>query len=99
MCKQIGRRRSARPFYWADCPRPERALQLDGIPRAGFTGEEVSVDAWAVLEGELAATLLVLNHRAYTIRVRSPDESRLTLDRMGNTLLVSASGRTARYRS
>jgi multidrug efflux pump subunit AcrB len=63
--------------------------------RAGFTGEEVAVDASAVLEGEPAATPLVLNDRAYTIRVRFPEESRATLDRMSNTLLVSASGRTA----
>ena len=63
--------------------------------RAGFTGEEVAVDASAVLEGEPAATPLVINDRAYTIRVRFPDESRATLDRMSNTLLVSASGRTA----
>jgi hypothetical protein len=67
--------------------------------RAAFTGEEVAVDASAVLKGEPTATLLVLNHRAYTIRVRFPDESRLTLDRMSNTLLVSVSGRTAGYRS
>ena len=63
--------------------------------RAGFTGEEVAVDASAVLEGEPAATPLVINDRAYTIRVRFPDESRATLDRMSNTVLVSASGRTA----
>jgi multidrug efflux pump subunit AcrB len=63
--------------------------------RAGFTEEEVAIDASAVLEGEPAATSLVVNDRAYTIRVRFPDESRTTLDRMSNTLLVSASGRTA----
>jgi multidrug efflux pump subunit AcrB len=63
--------------------------------RAGFTGEEVAVDASAVLEGEPAATPLVIDDRAYTIRVRFPGESRATLDRMSNTLLVSASGRTA----
>jgi multidrug efflux pump subunit AcrB len=63
--------------------------------RAGFTGEELAVDASSILEGEPAATPLVLNDRAYTIRVRFPDESRSTLDRMSNTLLVSASGRTA----
>ena len=63
--------------------------------RAGFTGEEVAVDASSILEGEPAATPLVLNDRAYTIRVRFPDVNRATLDRMSNTLLVSASGRTA----
>jgi CzcA family heavy metal efflux pump len=63
--------------------------------RAGFTPEEVALDASAVLEGEPAATPVVLNDRAYTIRVRFPDANRSSLDRMTNTLLTSASGRTA----
>jgi multidrug efflux pump subunit AcrB len=63
--------------------------------RAGFTPEEVAVDASAVLEGEPSATPMVLNDRAYKIRVRFPDSSRSTLDRMSNTLLVSSTGRTA----
>ena len=41
--------------------------------RAGFTPEEVAVDASAILEGEPAATPVVLNDRAYTIRVRFPE--------------------------
>ncbi len=63
--------------------------------RAGFTPEEVAVDASAILEGEPAATPVVVNDRAYTIRVRFPEQTRATLDRMSNTLLASASGRTA----
>lgn len=63
--------------------------------RAGFTPEEVALDASAVLEGEPSATPVVLNDRAYTIRVRFPDENRSSLDRMTNTLLTSASGHTA----
>ncbi len=63
--------------------------------RAGFFPEEVSVDAAAILEGEPAATPVILNDRAYTIRVRFPDANRATLDRMSNTLLGSATGRTA----
>ena len=63
--------------------------------RSGFTPEELAVDASAILEGEPAATPLISNDRAYTIRVRFPDASRKTLDRMTNTLLVSASGHTA----
>src|SRR3989449_6229553 len=63
--------------------------------RAGFTPEEVAVDASAILEGEPAATPVVLNDRAYTIPVRFPEQSRATLDRMSNTLLTSATGRTA----
>ena len=63
--------------------------------RAGFTPEEVALDASAVLEGEPAATPVILNDRPYTIRVRFPDQNRSSLDRMTNTLLTSATGRTA----
>jgi len=63
--------------------------------RAGFTPEEVAVDASAILEGEPAAMPVIVNDRAYAIRVRFPEQVRSTLDRMSNTLLSSASGRTA----
>ncbi len=63
--------------------------------RSGFTPEEIAVDASAILEGEPAATPVILNDRSYTIRIRFPDANRATLDKMANTLLVSASGRTA----
>src|SRR5712664_22902 len=63
--------------------------------RAGFTPEEVALNAAAVLEGEPAATPVILNDRAYTIRVRFPEQSRTSLDNMSNALLTSATGRTA----
>jgi CzcA family heavy metal efflux pump len=63
--------------------------------RAGFTPEEVAIDAAAVLEGEPSPTPLVLNDRAYTIRVRFPERSRSSLENMTNTLLISGTGRTA----
>jgi CzcA family heavy metal efflux pump len=63
--------------------------------RAGFTPEEVAVNAAAVLEGEPAATPVILNDRAYTIRVRFPEQSRASLDQMSNTLLTSSTGRSA----
>ncbi len=63
--------------------------------RAGFTPEEVAVDAAAILEGEPAATPLVSNGRAYVVRVRFPDSSRVSLETMSNTLLTSSSGKTA----
>jgi CzcA family heavy metal efflux pump len=63
--------------------------------RAGFTPEEVAVNAAAVLEGEPAATPVILNDRAYTIRVRFPDQNRSSLDSMSNALLTSSTGRTA----
>src|SRR5579871_6637896 len=63
--------------------------------RAGFTPEEVSTDALAVLEGAPASTPVILNDRAYTIRVRFPEVARSSLDRMSDTLLVSSTGKTA----
>jgi len=63
--------------------------------RSGFALDEVAIDAAAVLEGEPAATPVILNDRVYTIRVRFPEQSRASLDRMGNTLLTSATGKTA----
>jgi multidrug efflux pump subunit AcrB len=63
--------------------------------RAGFTPEEIAMDAAAILEGEPAATPVILNDRAYTIRIRFPEQSRSSLDRMSNTLVASSTGRTA----
>jgi CzcA family heavy metal efflux pump len=63
--------------------------------RAGFTPEEVALDASAVLAGEPAAAPVVLNDRSYTIRVRFPDQNRSSLERMSNTLLAGSTGHTA----
>jgi CzcA family heavy metal efflux pump len=63
--------------------------------RAGFTPEEVSVNAAAVLEGEPAATPVIAQDIPYTIRVRYPESNRASLDAMSNTLLNSSSGHTA----
>jgi CzcA family heavy metal efflux pump len=63
--------------------------------RSGFTPEEIAVDASAILEGEPAATPVIINDRSYTIRVRFPETNRSSLDRMSNTLVSSATGRSA----
>lgn len=63
--------------------------------QTGFTPEEVETDANAILDGVAAATPLVVNSRAYTIRVRFPDRNRDSVAAMNNTLLSSASGSTA----
>ncbi len=63
--------------------------------RAGFTPEEVAIDASAILEGEPAATPVITQDIAYTIRVRYPDANRSSVSTMSNTLLNSASGHTA----
>jgi multidrug efflux pump subunit AcrB len=63
--------------------------------RAGFTPDEVAIDASAILEGEPATTPVVVNDRAYTVRVRFPEANRASIEAMNNTLLVSSAGRTA----
>jgi multidrug efflux pump subunit AcrB len=76
---------------------PAVTFQVDPsvAARAGFTAEEVAIDASAILEGEPAPTPVVSNDRAYTIRVRFPASNRASLEAMRNTLLVSSSGHTA----
>ena len=64
--------------------------------RAGFTPQEIELDASAILQGEPATTPVVVNDHAYTIRVRFPDSSRASLDQIRNTLITSSStGKTA----
>ena len=63
--------------------------------RSGFTPEEIAVDSSAILEGEPAATPVILNGRVYPIRIRFPEASRSSLDQMMNTPLLSSTGKTA----
>jgi multidrug efflux pump subunit AcrB len=76
---------------------PAVTFQVDPsvAARAGFTAEEVALDAAAILEGEPAPTPVVANERAYTLRVRFPTANRASLEAMRNTLLVSSTGHTA----
>jgi multidrug efflux pump subunit AcrB len=76
---------------------PALTFQVDQAVagRAGFTPQEMEVDASAILQGEPAATPVVINDRAYTIRVRFPEQARASLDAIRNTLLESSTGRTA----
>jgi multidrug efflux pump subunit AcrB len=63
--------------------------------RAGFTAEEISTDATALLQGVTSATPLITGNRAYTIRVRFPEANRASLQAMRDTLLNSGTGKTA----
>jgi multidrug efflux pump subunit AcrB len=65
------------------------------VARAGFTPEEVAIDASAILGGEPAATPVITQDIQYTIRVRYSEGNRSSLSAMSNTLLNSASGHTA----
>jgi multidrug efflux pump subunit AcrB len=76
---------------------PARVFTVDPavVARAGFTPQEVELDASAMLQGEPATTPVVLNDRPYTIRVRFPTQTRESLDSIRNTPLVSGTGKTA----
>ena len=76
---------------------PAVTFQIDPsvAARAGFTAEEVALDASAILEGEPAPTPVIANDRAYTLRVRFPAANRASLEAMRDTLLVSSTGHTA----
>jgi CzcA family heavy metal efflux pump len=63
--------------------------------RAGFTAEDVALNAAAILGGAPAAQPVILNDRPYTLRVRFPEFNRSSLERMSNTLIGSSSGHTA----
>jgi multidrug efflux pump subunit AcrB len=70
-------------------------VNTETATRAGFTPEEVTTDAAAILEGEPAPTPVVINDRPYTLRIRFPEANRSSLDAMSNTMLVSSTGSTA----
>jgi multidrug efflux pump subunit AcrB len=76
---------------------PATLFQVDPAvaARAGFTPQEIELDASAIMQGEPAPTPVVTNDRAYTIRVRFPEQTRSSVDAIRNTLLVSSTGKTA----
>jgi len=63
--------------------------------RFGFTPEEISTDATAILDGIPSSQPLIENDRAYTIRVRLDAAHRASLDAIENTVFNSGSGRLA----
>jgi multidrug efflux pump subunit AcrB len=76
---------------------PAAVFRIDqGVTaRAGFTPQEVELDASAIISGEPATVPVINSGRSYTLRVRFPKGTRESLDAIRNTLLVSGSGRVA----
>jgi multidrug efflux pump subunit AcrB len=72
---------------------PAIVMNVDPVvaARSGFTPQEIELDASAILQGEPAATPVVVNDHAYTIRVRFPENTRATLEQIRNTLITSSS--------
>jgi CzcA family heavy metal efflux pump len=63
--------------------------------RVGFTPEEVSTDATAIIDGVPTSNPLIQNGRPYTVRVRYDESHRTSLDAISNTVLNSSTGHTA----
>jgi CzcA family heavy metal efflux pump len=77
---------------------PAIQMQVDPVvaARAGFSPQEIELDASAILQGEPAATPVVVNDRSYTVRVRFPASTRANLDQIRNTVITSsATGKPA----
>ncbi len=63
--------------------------------KAGFTTDQLTVVASAIVDGEPTTTPVIVNDRPYTLRVRFPPASRTSLEAMSNTVLVNSNGGTA----
>ena len=76
---------------------PATQFNVDQVvtARAGFSPEEVELDASAILQGEPASAPVVVNDRSNTPPARFPAETRATMDSIRNTTLVSSTGKTA----
>ncbi len=62
--------------------------------KAGFTTDQLTTVASAIVDGEPATTPVVINDRPYTVRVRYPKGDRASLEAMSNTVLVNSNGGT-----
>ena len=63
--------------------------------KAGFTTDQLTTVASAIVDGEPATTPVIINDRPYTLRVRFPAATRASLEAMSNTMLVNSNGGTA----
>ncbi len=62
--------------------------------KAGFTTDQLTTVASAIVDGEPATTPAVINDRPYTVRVRYPQGARASLEAMRDTVLVNSNGGT-----
>jgi multidrug efflux pump subunit AcrB len=76
-------------------PALEFRIKDEIAARAGFTPEEITTDAAAIVQGEPAAAPVIADDRPYTLRVRFPETNRSSLEAIRNTLLTSSKGNTA----
>jgi multidrug efflux pump subunit AcrB len=63
--------------------------------KAGFTTDQLTTVAAAIVDGEPATAPMIINDKAYTLRVRYPASSRASLEAMNNTVIVNSNGGSA----
>jgi multidrug efflux pump subunit AcrB len=76
-------------------PAVEFKVDSAAAAKAGFTINQLTTVASAIVDGEPAATPVVVSDRPYTLRVRFPPANRASSEAMANTILVSPSGTAA----
>ena len=63
--------------------------------KAGFTTDQLTTVASAIVDGEPATAPMIIDDKPYTLRVRYPAANRASLEAMNNTVIVNANGGSA----
>jgi multidrug efflux pump subunit AcrB len=63
--------------------------------KAGFTTDQLTTVASAIVDGEPATAPMIIDDKPYTLRVRYPSSSRSSLEAMNNTVIVNSNGGSA----
>jgi len=63
--------------------------------KGGFTTDQLTTIASAIVDGEPATAPMIIDDKPYTLRVRYPSTSRNSLEAMNNTVIVNANGGAA----
>jgi CzcA family heavy metal efflux pump len=76
---------------------PATSFQVDPAvaARSGFTPQEITTDATAILDGVPSSQPMIIGGRAYTVRVRLDESHRASLPAIENTVFNSGTGKTA----
>jgi len=63
--------------------------------KAGFTTDQLTTVASAIVDGEPATAPMIIDDKPYTLRIRYPAASRASLEAMNNTVIVNSNGGSA----
>ena len=63
--------------------------------KGGFTTDQLTTIASAIVDGEPATAPIIINDKPYTLRVRYPSTNRSSLEAMNNTVIINGNGGAA----